>query len=52
MLGLDGTDDEVATESIGPRAAGDVVNVEVGHRSGDLVALPIDDRVMDESAVD
>ena len=52
MLRFDGTDDEVATEPIGARTAGDVVDVEVGDRGGDLLALPVDDGVMDQGAVD
>ena len=52
MLGIDGTHDEVAAKAVSTRAAGDVVDIEVCDRRGDFVALPVDDGVVDQGAVD
>ena len=52
MLRFDGTHHEVPLQAVGPRAASDVVDVQVGHGGGDLLALPIDNGVMDQGAVD
>ncbi len=51
VLRLDRTDDEIATQAIRPRTASDVVNVQVGDGRGDLFALPVEDGVVDEGAV-
>jgi hypothetical protein len=52
MLRLDGAHHEVSPQPVRPRATRDVVDIEIGHGGGDFLALPIDDGVMDQGAVD
>ncbi len=51
VLGFDGCDEEVAVKIVGSGASADIMDIKIGHRCGDELAVFVDDRIVDECCV-